>query len=119
MIEVENLSKRYGSVPAVSDVSFRCTPGTVTGFVGPNGAGKSTTLRMICGLAEPSSGTSGAHGRGVGAPRGRRGGVGASAARRRLRATAPPRGDLLMRLRVMLLKAISRVAHLLRVFPPA
>jgi ABC-2 type transport system ATP-binding protein len=57
MIEVENLSKRYGSVPAVSDVTFRCAPGTVTGFVGPNGAGKSTTLRMICGLAEPSSGT--------------------------------------------------------------
>jgi ABC-2 type transport system ATP-binding protein len=56
MIEVENLFKRYGSVPAVSDVTFRCAPGTVTGFVGPNGAGKSTTLRMICGLAEPSSG---------------------------------------------------------------
>jgi ABC-2 type transport system ATP-binding protein len=56
MIEVENLSKRYGDVPAVSDVTFRCAPGTVTGFVGPNGAGKSTTLRMICGLAEPSSG---------------------------------------------------------------
>src|SRR3954468_8722268 len=56
MIDVEHLSKRYGRVPAVSDVSFRCTPGTVTGFVGPNGAGKSTTLRMICGLAEPSSG---------------------------------------------------------------
>ena len=56
MIEVENLSKRYGSALAVDDVSFRCAPGTVTGFVGPNGAGKSTTLRMICGLAEPSSG---------------------------------------------------------------
>ena len=57
MIEVENLSKRYAYVAAVSDVTFRCAPGTVTGFVGPNGAGKSTTLRMICGLAEPSSGT--------------------------------------------------------------
>ena len=56
MIEVENLSKRYGSTLAVGDVSFRCAPGTVTGFVGPNGAGKSTTLRMICGLAQPSSG---------------------------------------------------------------
>ena len=56
MIEVENLSKRYGSVTVASDVSFRCAPGSVTGFVGPNGAGKSTTLRMICGLAEPSSG---------------------------------------------------------------
>ncbi len=57
MIEVEHLNKRYGAHAAVSDVSFRCTPGTVTGFVGPNGAGKSTTLRMICGLAEPTSGT--------------------------------------------------------------
>ena len=53
MIEVEHLTKRYGALPAVSDVSFRCAPGTVTGFVGPNGAGKSTTLRMICGLAAP------------------------------------------------------------------
>ena len=56
MIEVEHLTKRYGAVEAVSDVSFRCSLGTVTGFVGPNGAGKSTTLRMICGLAEPSAG---------------------------------------------------------------
>jgi ABC-2 type transport system ATP-binding protein len=56
MIEVENLSKRYGSSRAVDGVSFSCAPGTVTGFVGPNGAGKSTTLRMLCGLAEPSSG---------------------------------------------------------------
>src|SRR3954468_23983185 len=55
MIEVEHLTKRYGPVAAVSDVSFRCMPGTVTGFVGPNGAGKSTTLRMICGLANPSA----------------------------------------------------------------
>ena len=56
MISVENLTKRYGAVEAVSDVSFRCSPGTVTGFVGPNGAGKSTTLRMICGLSESSAG---------------------------------------------------------------
>jgi ABC-2 type transport system ATP-binding protein len=55
-IEVENLTKRYGSLAAVSDVSFRCMPGTVTGFVGANGAGKSTTLRMICGLGKPSDG---------------------------------------------------------------
>jgi ABC-2 type transport system ATP-binding protein len=57
MIEVTNLSRRYGSQLAVDDVSFRCEPGTVTGFLGPNGAGKSTTLRMICGLTPPSSGT--------------------------------------------------------------
>ncbi|HSA53031.1 MAG TPA: ATP-binding cassette domain-containing protein [Yinghuangia sp.] len=59
MITVENLSKRYGDHRAVDDVSFTCEPGTVTGFLGPNGAGKSTTMRMICGLTEPSSGRSG------------------------------------------------------------
>jgi ABC-2 type transport system ATP-binding protein len=57
MITVEHLSKRYGVHPAVDDVSFTCAPGTVTGFLGPNGAGKSTTMRMICGLTPPSSGT--------------------------------------------------------------
>ena len=57
MIEVESLTKRYGSQLAVSDVSFRCEPGTVTGFLGPNGAGKSTTLRMLCGLTRPTAGT--------------------------------------------------------------
>ncbi|TNY36374.1 ABC transporter ATP-binding protein [Thermomonospora catenispora] len=56
MIEVDALTKRYGEVAAVADVSFRCEPGTVTGFLGPNGAGKSTTLRMICGLTPPTSG---------------------------------------------------------------
>ncbi|WP_353864061.1 ABC transporter ATP-binding protein [Svornostia abyssi] len=58
MIEAMSLTKRFGSATAVADVSFRCEPGTLTGFVGPNGAGKSTTLRMICGLARPDSGTS-------------------------------------------------------------
>ncbi|MDG9675207.1 ATP-binding cassette domain-containing protein [Micromonospora sp. DH14] len=56
MIVVENLTKRYGPHPAVDDVSFRCEPGTVTGFLGPNGAGKSTTMRMICGLTTPTAG---------------------------------------------------------------
>jgi ABC-2 type transport system ATP-binding protein len=42
----------------VNDVSFRCEPGTITGFLGPNGAGKSTTLRMICGLTPPTAGSS-------------------------------------------------------------
>ncbi|MEU4425366.1 ATP-binding cassette domain-containing protein [Actinoplanes sp. NPDC024001] len=56
MIEVEHLTKRYGSQLAVDDVSFTCEPGTVTGFLGPNGAGKSTTMRMICGLTPPTSG---------------------------------------------------------------
>ena len=58
MITVEHLTKRYGTHPAVDDVSFSCEPGTVTGFLGPNGAGKSTTMRMICGLTAPTSGTS-------------------------------------------------------------
>ena len=56
MICVEQLTKRYGTLTAVDDVTFRCEPGTVTGFLGPNGAGKSTTLRMICGLTPPSHG---------------------------------------------------------------
>lgn len=57
MIHVEHLTKRYGGHTAVDDVSFACEPGTVTGFLGPNGAGKSTTMRMLCGLALPTSGT--------------------------------------------------------------
>jgi ABC-2 type transport system ATP-binding protein len=56
MIEVENLSKRYGDKLAVDGVSFVIQPGIVTGFLGPNGAGKSTTMRMIAGLDEPTSG---------------------------------------------------------------
>src|SRR5579872_3523505 len=56
MIEVENLSKRYGEKLAVDGVSFVVQPGIVTGFLGPNGAGKSTTMRMIAGLDEPTSG---------------------------------------------------------------
>ncbi|HEX2312208.1 MAG TPA: ATP-binding cassette domain-containing protein [Thermomonospora sp.] len=56
MIEADHLTKRYGDATAVQDVTFRCEPGTVTGFLGPNGAGKSTTMRMICGLTPPTSG---------------------------------------------------------------
>ncbi len=56
MIEVTNLSKRYGDFAAVDNVSFTARPGVVTGFLGPNGAGKSTTMRMLCGLALPTSG---------------------------------------------------------------
>ncbi len=57
MIEVEGLTKRFGSTLAVDDLSFSVSPGTVTGFLGPNGAGKSTTMRAILGLVRPSSGT--------------------------------------------------------------
>ena len=56
MIEVENLSKRYGTKLAVDGLNFVVQPGIVTGFLGPNGAGKSTTMRMIAGLDEPTSG---------------------------------------------------------------
>jgi ABC-2 type transport system ATP-binding protein len=56
MITVTSLTKRYGPVAAVDDVTFTCEPGTITGFLGPNGAGKSTTLRMITGLARPDAG---------------------------------------------------------------
>ena len=57
MIEVRNLTKRYGDTVAVDHLSFDVPPGLVTGFLGPNGAGKSTTMRLILGLDAPSSGT--------------------------------------------------------------
>jgi len=56
MIEVGNLSKRYGDKLAVDGLDFIVQPGIVTGFLGPNGAGKSTTMRMIAGLDEPTTG---------------------------------------------------------------
>ncbi|WP_017539745.1 ABC transporter ATP-binding protein [Nocardiopsis halophila] len=57
MIEVANVSKKYGPKLAVDGVSFRASAGRVTGFLGPNGAGKSTTLRILLGLDRPTSGT--------------------------------------------------------------
>jgi ABC-2 type transport system ATP-binding protein len=65
MISIEHLTKRYGTRTVVSDVSFHCPPGTVTGFLGPNGAGKSTTLRSLVGLTRPTSGTATIGGRSV------------------------------------------------------
>ena len=56
MISVEQVSKHYGSVVAVDQLSFEVAPGIVTGFLGPNGAGKSTTMRMILGMDAPSNG---------------------------------------------------------------
>jgi ABC-2 type transport system ATP-binding protein len=56
MIEVENLSKRYGPTLAVSDVSFNVQKGEILGFLGPNGAGKTTTMRVITGFIPPTSG---------------------------------------------------------------
>ncbi|WP_179167366.1 ABC transporter ATP-binding protein [Streptomyces sp. 13-12-16] len=57
MIEVNELTKRYGGTTAVKDLTFTVRPGRVTGFLGPNGSGKSTTLRVVLGLHEPTSGT--------------------------------------------------------------
>ncbi|MGY1691423.1 ABC transporter ATP-binding protein [Geodermatophilus sp. SYSU D01105] len=63
MIEVRGLTKRYGDVLAVDDLSFDVAPGKVTGFLGPNGAGKSTTMRMVLGLDRPTSGEALVNGR--------------------------------------------------------
>jgi len=57
MIETNGLTKRLGGRTVVDGVTFRCEPGSVTGFLGPNGAGKSTTMRMLCGLSAPDAGT--------------------------------------------------------------
>jgi len=56
-IEVENLTKRFGRFTAVDGTSFSVKKGEVFGFLGPNGAGKSTTIRMLCGILRPTSGT--------------------------------------------------------------
>jgi ABC-2 type transport system ATP-binding protein len=56
IVTVNNVTKRFGELVAVDRVTFSLQPGTVTGFLGPNGAGKTTTLRMLLGLAEPTSG---------------------------------------------------------------
>ncbi|OYV07230.1 MAG: ABC transporter ATP-binding protein [Verrucomicrobiales bacterium VVV1] len=56
MIEVENLTKQFGTKTAVDNLSFKVSPGEVLGFLGPNGAGKSTTMRMVTGFIPPTSG---------------------------------------------------------------
>ena len=53
-VETFGLTKRYGSVTAVSDLDLRIEPGQVFGFLGPNGAGKSTTIRMLMALQRPT-----------------------------------------------------------------
>src|SRR2546429_6365898 len=62
-IAVEALTKRYRAVTAVNDLTFQLAPGRVTGFLGPNGAGKSTTIRVLLGLARPTSGRATINGR--------------------------------------------------------
>ena len=56
VVTVASLTKRYGDLVAVDDLTFSLHAGTVTGFLGPNGAGKTTTLRLLLGLAEPTAG---------------------------------------------------------------
>jgi ABC-2 type transport system ATP-binding protein len=56
VVTVSSLTKRYGELVAVDELTFSLRPGTVTGFLGPNGAGKTTTLRLLLGLAEPTAG---------------------------------------------------------------
>jgi len=55
-IETNKLSKKFGTFTAVDEISFNVERGEIFGFLGANGAGKSTTIRMLCGLLEPSSG---------------------------------------------------------------
>jgi len=57
IIQIDRLTKDFGSVRAVDDLSFGIREGTIAGFLGPNGSGKTTTLRALLGLVEPSSGT--------------------------------------------------------------
>ncbi|MCD6194322.1 MAG: ABC transporter ATP-binding protein [Candidatus Aminicenantes bacterium] len=57
MLELKNLSKRYGVIRAVDDVTFRVKPGEILGYLGPNGAGKTTTIKILAGLLEPTSGS--------------------------------------------------------------
>ncbi|MCP2167196.1 ABC transporter ATP-binding protein [Goodfellowiella coeruleoviolacea] len=63
MIDVKQLTKRYGGTTAVDRLSFQVRPGSVTGFLGPNGAGKSTTMRAVLGLDTPTSGQALVNGR--------------------------------------------------------
>ena len=63
VVVADGLTKRFGSVLAVDSLSFALAAGTITGFLGPNGAGKTTTLRMLLGLASPSSGSASVFGR--------------------------------------------------------
>ena len=56
-IEVHNLTRRFGAFTAVDDITFDVREGEIFGFLGSNGAGKSTTIRMLCGLLRPTSGS--------------------------------------------------------------
>ena len=57
MLDIRDVSRRYGALTAVSHVSFTIAPGEVLGYLGPNGSGKSTTVKILAGLIAPTSGT--------------------------------------------------------------
>ena len=57
MIEVQGLTKRFGTFTAVDHVSFTVGKGSIFGFLGPNGSGKTTVIRMLCGILQPTEGT--------------------------------------------------------------
>src|SRR5207247_10582304 len=61
-VRVENLTKSFGAFTAVDHVSFEVARGEIFGFLGPNGAGKSTTIRILCGLLTPTSGSASVRG---------------------------------------------------------
>jgi len=56
-IEVQNLTRKFGKITAVDNISFSVAYGEIFGYLGANGAGKSTTIRMLCGILAPTSGT--------------------------------------------------------------
>jgi ABC-2 type transport system ATP-binding protein len=57
VVQVRSIVRRFGKITAVDDVSFEIRPGEIFGILGPNGSGKTTTIRILCGLLEPTSGT--------------------------------------------------------------
>jgi ABC-2 type transport system ATP-binding protein len=57
LLEIHHLTKRFGAIAAVDDISFEAAAGRVTGFLGRNGSGRSTTMRALLGLSQPTSGT--------------------------------------------------------------
>ena len=63
VIALEGLTKRFGDIVAVDDLTFQLAPGRVIGLLGPNGAGKTTTLRLLLGLVAPTSGSATIEGR--------------------------------------------------------
>ena len=86
MIEVDRLTKRYGPVPAIQDVSFTVEKGQIVGFLGPNGAGKTTTMRILSCFMPASGGTARVAGSTCSSNRSRSG-AGSATCRRTCRST--------------------------------